>query len=77
MKEKGDVTRVSEEAERVEDEITALAQELQGKIADVSDRYDQENYPLETFSITPRRTDIFDEKVFVQWEPELDLPPLQ
>jgi len=77
MKEKGDVKRVSEEAERVEGEIAVLAQEFQEKVAEVSDKYGQEKFPLKTFSITPRRSDIFDMKVFVQWEPELDLPPLR
>ena len=77
MKEKGDVKRVSEEAERVEGEIAVLALELQEKVAKVSDKYAQEKFPLNTFSITPRRSDIFDMKVFVQWEPELDLHPLR
>lgn len=77
LKEKGDVKRVSEEADRIEEEIAVLAQELQGEIAEVSDKNSLENYPLEIFSITPRRADIFEDKVFVQWEPEFDLPPLQ
>jgi hypothetical protein len=76
MKEKGDVKRAVEEAERIEAEIAALAQELHGKVEVVSDRNGQENFPLETFSISPRRADIFEVKVCVQWEPKLDLPPL-
>ena len=77
MKEKEDVRRASEEAGRVEEEVSMLAQELQDKIAAVADKYDPDQYPLESFSITPRRTDIFDVKVSLQWEPELDLPPLK
>lgn len=77
MKEKGDVRRAGEEVERIEGEIAALAQELQGKIEEISDRNGQEDFPLETFTINPRRSDIFDVKVFVQWEPELALSPLK
>ncbi len=76
-KEKGDVTRAVDEAERIQGEIAALARELQEKAAAVSSRYAQEKYPLEVFSIGPKRNGIFDVEVCIQWEPELDLPPLQ
>ncbi len=76
MKEKEDVKRAGDEVERIETEIAALAEELQQKIAEATAGYDPAAYPLETFSITPRRADVFDVRVFVQWEPKLELPPL-
>ena len=76
MKEKEDVKRAEEEVKRIEQDVTALADELQNKIGEIRERYVPANFPLEKFSITPRRSDIFDVKVFLQWEPELDLAPL-
>lgn len=77
LKEKEDVKRAGDEVARIEDEIAALAQELQGKIAEAADRNAQENFPWETFAIKPRRSDIFEVNVFIQWEPELELSPLR
>lgn len=77
MKEKEDVKRAEEEAKRLEQDVATLAAELQEKIGEITEQYSPENYPFERFSITPRRSDVFDVKVFLQWEPELDLAPLQ
>ena len=77
MKEKGDVRRAEEEIGRVEEEITALATELEGKIADISRRFDPVLYPVERFPITPRRGDIGEVRVWLQWEPVLDLPAVK
>ncbi len=73
VKEKEDVRRATEESERMEDEIDVLATELQEKIAGLTEQYSHENFTAENFSIKPRRADVYDVKVFIQWEPELDL----
>ncbi len=76
LKEKGDVRAVREEARRLEQETADLGREMQEMLAAVADRFDPVNYPVETFSITPRRSDIFDITVSLQWEPVLDFPGL-
>jgi len=77
MKEKEDVRRAEEEVERIKTDITALAEEFQEKAAGVAALYAPENYPAETFSIKPRRADIFDLNVYVQWEPVLEFSEIQ
>ncbi|MDH3330186.1 MAG: DUF87 domain-containing protein [Desulfobulbaceae bacterium] len=72
MKEKEDVRRAEEEAQRIEADIAALAVEFQEMTAELAGRFSPENFPAENFSIKPRRADIFDVKVFIQWEPMLD-----
>ncbi len=74
VKEKEDVRRAEDDARRLEAEIADLAAELQEKTADLAGKYAPENFPVENFSIKPRRADIYDVRVFIQWEPELDLP---
>lgn len=73
MKEKEDVRRAEEEVQRIESAIAELAEELQSKIAETADRYSPANYSPEPFAIKPRRNDIFDVKVYLQWEPVLDV----
>ncbi|MHB8810404.1 MAG: ATP-binding protein [Desulfobulbaceae bacterium] len=74
MKEKGDARRAEEEVARVEAEITALATELEEKVTAVAGRFDPALYPAESFPLSPRRSDIAEVRVWLQWEPELTLP---
>jgi hypothetical protein len=76
MKEKGDVRRAEEEVARVEEEIAALTTELEEKVAAVTSRFDPALYPAERFTLSPRRSDITEVRVWLQWEPVLDLPGL-
>jgi hypothetical protein len=73
LKEKEDVRRAEEEAARTEAAIAALAEELREKTVAVSERYAPELFGPEKFFIKPRRTDIFDVRVCIQWEPLLEL----
>jgi len=77
MKEKGDARRAVEEVARIEEEIAALTAELEEKIASVTGRFDPSFYPVEKVTITPRRSDIAEVRVWLQWEPVLDLPGRQ
>ena len=76
MKEKEDVRRAEEDVRQIQADIGALAAELQEKSAGLAERYAPENFPVENFSIKPRRADIYNVKVFIQWEPKLDLTEL-
>ncbi|MFZ5797259.1 MAG: ATP-binding protein [Desulfobulbaceae bacterium] len=74
MKEKGDARRAEEEVARVQEEIAALTAELEERVVEVAGRFDPALYPLESFSLTPRRSDIAEVQLWLQWEPELNLP---
>jgi hypothetical protein len=72
MKEKEDVRRAEEEVKRIESAIAELAEDLQAKIAETADRYSPDNCSVEPFAVKPRHNDIFDVKVYLQWEPVFD-----
>ncbi len=73
MKEKGDVQRARDELARLEEEMESLSLELQEKLAAIRERFDQERFPLQRFALAPRRSDIFDVRVCLLWEPVFDL----
>ncbi|NOQ46331.1 MAG: hypothetical protein GQ559_06620, partial [Desulfobulbaceae bacterium] len=77
MKEKGDVKRAAETAAMLEEDLAALAVELQDKMSIVARRFDPAQYAVETFSINPRRADIFNERVCLLWEPVFDFSALE
>ena len=72
MKEKGDVERAEQEVERSELELQLLATELQETLTAVADRFDPAQYTVESFAITPRRSDIFSLTLYLLWEPDFD-----
>lgn len=74
MKEKEEVRRAEEEVLKIEEAIAGLAEEMQAAIAEAADRFSPAGYPVESFALKPRRSDIFDVRVYLQWEPVFDLP---
>lgn len=73
MKEKEDVRRAEEEVQKLEADLAGLAEEMQAAVAEAADRFSPPAYPVESFALKPRRSDIFDVRVYLQWEPALDL----
>lgn len=67
-KEKSDVRRAEEEVLEVQEELEALARELETKVAEVDQTYTSDRFPLERFTIKPRRADVFDVEVALLWE---------
>jgi hypothetical protein len=67
-KEQSDVRRAEEEVVEVQEALEALAAELQGKVAAVDQSFTLERFPLEGFSIKPRRADIFNVQLVLLWE---------
>jgi len=72
MKERGDVERAEQEFARNQQALQSLALELQEKLSTVSDRFDPSQYRVETFAITPRRSDIYSVRLCLLWEPVFD-----
>jgi len=72
IKEKGDVERARQEIARLEDALNSLALDLQEEMARIDARFAPEKYPAETFTLTPRRSDIFAVELALVWEPVFD-----
>lgn len=58
FKERGDVDRVEDNATMIDEEIKALDDELLVRSSEISSLFVIENYPVETVSVKPRKSDI-------------------
>ena len=67
LKERGDMSRAEERLVSIEEDIEALEYELEDKIDALNEKFDIENYEVETFKIKPRKTDIDVELCAVAW----------
>jgi len=67
LKERSDVQRAKEQVESVEASIESLRDELQERLDDLDTRYDTERFPIESFFIKPRRSDIRIETMLLYW----------
>jgi hypothetical protein len=67
-KEKSDVKRVEQDIEEIQRALEDLAVEIEAKMSELADSYTIDNYEIETFSIKPRRSDIFDVRLVLLWE---------
>ncbi|MBT8359884.1 MAG: hypothetical protein KJO32_02930, partial [Deltaproteobacteria bacterium] len=70
-KEKADVRRAEEAVTNIEADIEQLQFEQDEAIAKIADKYDPIHVETETFTINPRRNDIFDVRVSILWEMEV------
>ncbi|MBU1567340.1 MAG: DUF87 domain-containing protein [Proteobacteria bacterium] len=68
VKEKSDVKRAEEEIEELRQGMEALSAEIEQKATELADTFDVDQYEVETFTINPRRSDIFDVRVALLWE---------
>ena len=67
-KEKADVERAEEQVASIEKEIAQLEIEQEEAINRLAAEYDPDEVATETFSIKPRRSDIFDVRSCLLWE---------
>ena len=68
FKEKKDVSFVKNQIEELTKDIEKLEGELNEKIVDISDKFNIDNYEIETLSLQPRKTDISNLSVSLLWE---------
>jgi len=71
LKERGDLSRAQERVEAVREKLEALADELEEKIDAIDAKYSLENYPIESFALRPKKSDIHIEEIALVWRPEL------
>lgn len=67
-KEKADVRRVENEIAQVQNDMEELRSDLTNELNSIKEKYNIENYKIETFYIKPRRSDVFDIDVSLLWE---------
>jgi hypothetical protein len=67
LKERGEMSRAEERMVIIEEEIEALEYELEDKIDALNEKYSADNCEIETFSIKPRKTDIYVEICALVW----------
>lgn len=68
VKEKSDVKRVEEEIESLRAALAAISQELEAKAAELTRAFAGDGCEVETISLAPRRSDIFNLRVALLWE---------
>lgn len=67
-REKNQVKRAEENLLRLEAEIEELALEIEAKTSHIAEKYEIDNFKVETFSLKPRRSDVFDLDLYILWE---------
>ena len=67
-KEKSDVKRVEQDVLELQSELEELALEIEEQATELANSFTLDNYLIETFAIKPRRSDIFDVRMFLLWE---------
>ena len=67
-KEKSDVQRVEQEVVDIQNSLHDLAAEIEKQVTALADTYAVDNCAIETFTIKPRRSDIFDVRLVLLWE---------
>jgi hypothetical protein len=72
-KEKGDVKRAEEQAENLRNQLVQLTEEIEQQLAELSSSFSVDTSEIETFSIKPRRSDIYDIEMCLLWE--MVIPP--
>jgi hypothetical protein len=68
VKEKSDVKRAEEEIEELRQALSELAAEIEQKASELAETFNIDRYQIETFAISPRRSDVFDVRVALLWE---------
>ena len=66
--EKDDVTVAERKVLEAEEDIEALAEELESEIDKISEDFEIDNYEIEEFYIKPRRSDIHNVEMVLLWE---------
>ncbi|ADV45316.1 ATP-binding protein [Nitratifractor salsuginis] len=71
LKEGGDLSRAQQRFQELQNKLEDLEAELEEKIDAIDEEYSLENYPVEEFSLRPKKSDIHIETIALVWRPEL------
>jgi len=75
-KEKGDVQRAEVEVQELQQQLAGLAAEIEAKATAMAAAFSPEQYAVETFTVKPRRSDVYNVRLALLWEmvPDRGLP---
>ncbi len=68
LREKEDVRRAEQDITKIEEELADLNNILEREIDKLEERYNIDNYKIETIYVKPRRSDIYDVHSYICWE---------
>lgn len=68
LKERADVQNAEQEVLALQQELSGLAADLERQGAEIAKNFAVEAFPVETFTIKPRRSDVFDVRTYILWE---------
>ncbi len=68
VKEKGDVQHAEENIAELQQQQVELADEIKQKVEELAATFAVDGYPVETFSLKPRRSDVFGLRLALLWE---------
>ena len=71
LRERGDLSRAEERVREIIDKLETVGNEMEEKIDAIDGKYVLDNYPVETFSVRPRKADIKINSIALVWRPEL------
>jgi hypothetical protein len=71
LKERGDLSRAEAKVEELREKIELLGEELEEKIDAIDEKYSLENYPVESFSIRPKKSAVTVGEIALVWRPTL------
>jgi gas vesicle protein len=71
LKEGGDLSRAQKRFRELQNKLEDLEAELEEKIDAIDEEYSLDNYPVEEFSLRPKKSDIHIETIALVWRPEL------
>ena len=71
LRERGDLSRAEAKVQEILDKIDALEEKLAEEIDEIDETYTLEHYPVDSFSLRPRKSDITVETIALAWRPEL------
>ena len=75
-KEKGDVQRAETEMQELQQQLSVLAADIEAKAGAMAATFSPERYAIETFTVKPRRSDVYNVRLALLWEmvPDRGLP---
>lgn len=68
LNQKKDVNYASQNVENINEELDLLIENFQNEINELKNRYDIKNITINEITLSPKKSDIFDEKLILLWK---------
>lgn len=68
LNQQKDVGYANQSVESINNELNELIGSFQSQINEIKNKYDLKNITIEKIAISPKKSDIFDEKITLVWK---------